>query len=108
MTTGSPPSSTATHEFVVPRSIPMTRPIYSSRLYTLPAPPLNLGKRLLGVGEIGVELERALKLLRGIVTAASRLRLAPARVTEQRAVLLRLRRSRREAVERLARRRPIL
>ena len=27
MTTGSPPSRIATHEFVVPRSIPMTRPI---------------------------------------------------------------------------------
>ena len=32
MTMGSPPSSTATHELVVPRSIPMTRPIARRRL----------------------------------------------------------------------------
>ena len=29
MTTGSPPSITATHEFVVPRSIPITLPMTS-------------------------------------------------------------------------------
>ncbi len=35
MTTGSPPSITATQEFVVPRSIPMILPIFlfSSRIY---------------------------------------------------------------------------
>ena len=35
MTTGSPPSMTATHEFVVPRSIPMI-------LLMIPAPPQTL------------------------------------------------------------------
>src|ERR1044071_10331246 len=30
ITVGSPPSNTATHEFVGPRSIPITRPIYLS------------------------------------------------------------------------------
>jgi hypothetical protein len=30
ITTGSPPSKTATHEFVVPKSIPITFPILSS------------------------------------------------------------------------------
>ncbi len=49
MTTGSPPSMTATHEFVVPRSIPITLPMRCA------APPRKA--RLDGTGAAGQQRE---------------------------------------------------
>ena len=62
MTMGSPASSTATHEFVVPRSIPMTRPTLDDYTPLPAALALYLADRALRELEVGIELERTLKL----------------------------------------------
>src|SRR5262245_42271508 len=114
ITVGSPASSAATHEFVVPRSMPMMRPIAGANRTLLleqpgqQAPGRTLGRlgvgdlreRRLGGAELGVELQRARELGARFVAAARVLRLAPARVREQRAVALLLRVARGERVQR--------
>src|SRR5436190_15316973 len=82
MTVDSPPSSTATHEFVVPRSIPMTRPIARQRVY-LSSPSEELAERGLGELKIGVELQRVLELHARLVDPLGQLRVASARVAQQ-------------------------
>src|SRR5882757_11068946 len=77
ITVGSPPSSTATQLFVVPRSIPMTRPMprrnYTSRVVQrgsvgdaaargLFPPGEQLGERGLGHVEARIEVERIVEL----------------------------------------------
>src|SRR4051812_11128802 len=102
MTVASPPSSTATQEFVVPRSIPMTRPIAQRAVY-LSSPSEQLGERGLGELQIWIELQRVLKLDARLVDPSRDLRLAPLREREQRAIAHGLRRPRDQRLERHAR-----
>src|SRR4051812_6693626 len=86
MTVASPPSSTATHEFVVPRSIPMTRPIARQQVY-LSSPSEQLCERGLGELKIGIELQCVLQLDARLVDPLRQLRVAAPRVAQQCAVL---------------------
>src|SRR5262245_33757432 len=111
MTTGSPASSTATHEFVVPRSIPITRPIAIGHYNTAPgsaALAAQVAQRDFRELELGIELERTLELHHGVIGASRCLRLTSARVTKQRPVLTRLRDLCCERVECDPRRGPIV
>src|SRR5262249_33462598 len=102
ITAGSPPSSTATQLFVLPRSIPMTRPMprRNYTLTTLLPTSEQLGERGLGQLERRIEVERIVELDAGVVEAAVELRLTAARVRHQRTHALGVRLARQQLMER--------